>query len=215
MLHFRCKPTKCKLPPDYWCLVSCYGHHKENTKFMPRYGYETAKCQLDSGSSCEVMTLWQCHQILQNSEPKITPSRSCLRFYDVSTNMPVGVCRFKCRNKEHEIEFTFQMADANEVKNIPPLLLAKACEQLQLVTCNFSITAEHTETPTSQPHSEEDLLEQFPDVFNGLESQGLEQSISVVTTSNDNNWGCHSTIVQCQSFPSIGCKRWFLAGGTW
>ena len=94
----------------------------ENTRFLPDCGYETVECQLDSGSTCEVMTLRQCCQILQNGDPKMDESHCCLRFYDGSTIKPVGVCHFICQKNDCEAKLSFQIIDTEEERQIPPLL---------------------------------------------------------------------------------------------
>ena len=108
----------------------------ENTRFLPDCGYETVECQLDSGSTCEVMTLRQCCQILQNGDPKLDESHCRLRFYDGSTITPVGVCHFICQKNDCEAKLSFQIIDTEEERQIPPLLSAISMQ---------TISADYTE----------------------------------------------------------------------
>ena len=144
----------------------------EKTRFLPDCGYETVECQLDSGSTCEVMTLRQCCQILQNGDPKLDESHCRLRFYDGSTITPVGVCHFICQKNDCEAKLSFQIIDTEEERQIPPLLSATACEQLQLITRNFFVTTDRSSArmaTSSTPLSKEDILQKYANVFNGLD----------------------------------------------
>ena len=134
-------------------------------------GSETVHCQLDSGLTCEVMTLRQCTRILQNGAPTLYPSSCRLRFYDGSMVVPIGICRFVCKHKDQEVMLSFQIIDIDDERDSSPLLSARACEWLQLITRNFAVAKDPVKSRT--PLSKDDLLQQFllqqfPSVFHGL-----------------------------------------------
>ena len=95
-------------------------------KGKSQYAPKTIRCQLDSGSTCNVMTR-RCYHKIQGNTP-LDKSDVRIGFYDGSLKPTLG----------HEKEFVleFQIIDGPMQ---PPLISAEACEQLQLVKRMFAL----------------------------------------------------------------------------
>ncbi|XP_011437820.3 retrovirus-related Pol polyprotein from transposon 297 [Magallana gigas] len=123
-------------------------------------------CQLDSGSTCNVINFRQYAQIMQTGDPPLKPTEKTLKLYGGKSKLiPLGIATLKCRviqsGKTENLDFYVVEMDQT------PILSAEACEKLGLLTVNVV----HKLTATSsqfKPMSKEQILSEFKDVFEGL-----------------------------------------------
>uniref|UniRef100_A0A8W8N379 Uncharacterized protein n=1 Tax=Magallana gigas TaxID=29159 RepID=A0A8W8N379_MAGGI len=136
-------------------------------------------CQLDSGSTCNVINFRQYAKIMQTGDPPLKPTEKTLKLYGGKSKLiPLGIATLKCRviqsGKTENLDFYVVEMDQT------PILSAEACEKLGLLTVNVV----HKLTTTSsqfKPMSKEQILDEFKDVFEGLAAALLEPNISTNT----------------------------------
>lgn len=113
-------------------------------------------CQLDSGSTCNVINFRQYAQIMQTGDPPLKPTEKTLKLYGGKSKLiPLGIATLKCRviqsGKTENLDFYLVEVDQT------PILSAEACEKLGLLTVNVV----HKLTTTSsqfKPLSKEQIL---------------------------------------------------------
>ena len=129
-------------------------------------------CQLDSGSTCNVMT-GGCYKRIAIGTP-MDKTDVKLRFYDGSMKPALGQCKLKCFHNNEKFILIFQIIEGPSSQY--PLISAEACERLRLVRRILSITRSNTEA------TEDSIIQQFSDVLEGLECLTGKCSIEIDAT---------------------------------
>ncbi|XP_015755742.1 PREDICTED: uncharacterized protein LOC107335261 [Acropora digitifera] len=86
-------------------------------------------CQLDTGATCNVISLRDLAVITQTGDPPLKSSKVKLRLFDGSLMKPRGVATLKTHRNGSTAQLNFQVV---ETKN-KPLLSAETCERLGLL----------------------------------------------------------------------------------
>ena len=60
-------------------------------------------CQIDTGSTCNVIGFSKLCKVLQDGAPKLKESHAKLRFYDGSILKPIGKCQVHCNRKKNSV----------------------------------------------------------------------------------------------------------------
>ena len=87
-------------------------------------------CQIDTGSTCNVIGFDDLCKVLQDGALKLKESHAKLRFYDGSILQPLGKCQIHCNWKVNSVDLEFQVVDVRR----KALLSAEASQLLGLVT---------------------------------------------------------------------------------
>ena len=113
-------------------------------------------CQMGCGSTCNILSFMEYCKIAQDGKPDLQKSNAKLRLYDGSTMVPMGTCTLHCIHEGKNYELDFQVVNVDQ----KPLLSAKTCEQLGLLTVHVSQTVHSVR--------ETDIMTEYADVFTGL-----------------------------------------------
>ena len=125
-------------------------------------------CQLDTGATCNVISLRDLAVITQTGDPPLKSSKVKLRLFDGSLMKPRGVATLKTHRNGSTAQLNFQVVDT---KN-KPLLSAETCERLGLLQVTINEASE-VNVVTAQdkprvPLTREAILKEYKDVFEGL-----------------------------------------------
>lgn len=125
-------------------------------------------CQLDTGATCNVISLRDLAVITQTGDPPLKSSKVKLRLFDGSLMKPRGVATLKTHRNGSTAQLNFQVVDT---KN-KPLLSAETCERLGLLKVTINEASE-VNVVTAQdkprvPLTREAILKEYKDVFEGL-----------------------------------------------
>ena len=138
----------------------CFTHAEGNT---------TVECQLDTGATCNVMSLKDIARILHDDKPSLQTETTQLKCYDNSLISTVGQCTLPCVYNQKTYHLTFKVIKGNH----RPLLSGTACIELGLITvhdvCNVTFASNK-------------LIEQYHDVFEGLGCIGEDYHIEIDET---------------------------------
>lgn len=115
-------------------------------------------CQLDTGATCNAISLHDLAVITQTGDPPLKSSKVKLRLFDSSLMKPRG----------STAQLNFQVVDT---KN-KPLLSPETCERLGLLKVTINKASE-VNVVTAQdkprvPLTREAILKEYKDVFEGL-----------------------------------------------
>ena len=113
-------------------------------------------CQMDCGSTCNILSFMEYCKIAQDGNPDLQKSNAKLRLYDGSTMVTMGTCTLHCIHEGKNYELDFQMVNVGQ----KPLLSATTCEQLGLLTVHVSQTV--------QSVRETDIMTEYAYVFTAL-----------------------------------------------
>ena len=136
-------------------------------------------CQLDTGATCNVISLRDLAVITQTGDPPLKSSKVKLRLFDGSLMKPRGVATLKTHRNGSTAQLNFQVVDT---KN-KPLLSAETCERLGLLKVTINEASE-VNVVTAQdkprvPLTREAILKEYKDVFEGLGHIGICSSFVV------------------------------------
>ena len=87
-------------------------------------------CQIDTGSTCNIIEFNDLCKVLQDGAPKLRDSHAKLRFYVLK---PIGKCQIHCNWKKNSVDPEFQFVDVKR----KALLTAEASQLLVLVTIHI------------------------------------------------------------------------------
>ena len=75
-----------------------------NIERMPA---RSVTCQMDCGSTCNILSFMEYCKIAQDGNPDLQKSNAKLRLYDGSTIVPMGTCTLHCihEGKNYELDF--------------------------------------------------------------------------------------------------------------
>jgi len=123
--------------------------------FTHAEGNAIVDCQLDTATTCNIMSLNDVAKIMHTNKPSLQPEAMKLKCYDNSVIHTVGQCTLQCDYRQKTYQLTFKVIKGNQ----RPLLSDTTCIELGLITlrdvCNVTLTANK-------------LIEQYHDVFEGL-----------------------------------------------
>ena len=127
---------------------------------------EQLVCQLDTGATCNVISLKDLMIVLQDGDPQLEQTRVKLRVFDGGIIKPLGHTTLVIQEKGKQWPVKFQVVDV--LSN--PLLSAQTCTQLGLITVNVNPVEviEQCEPQNKQPLTKELIAEKYKDVFEGL-----------------------------------------------
>ena len=135
----------------------------------------TVLCQMDCGSTCNLLSYADYCRITEDGNPKLRKSNARLQLYDDTVMLPLGTCKLQCHWQGRDYVLDFQVVNVNQ----KPLLSATTCEQLGLLTVNLkervhavkeaesqegTVKAQVPQTPLTPDH----IAENYTDVFSGL-----------------------------------------------
>ena len=156
--------------------VECIGtisHSKTGQYFVPlvvkdNNGNSTEiNCQLDTGATCNVMTLTDLCTTQQTDCPSIQPSKAKLKFYDNSTICVLGEKTLHCQYQGSNYHLNFKIIKGTQ----KPLLSGTTCEKLGLITIN--------KIHSIKTIDDDPIIAKFSDVFQGLGCLDGEYHIEV------------------------------------
>ena len=138
------------------------------------------QCQLDTGATCNVMSLRDLAVITQTGDPPLKSGKVKLRLFDGSLMKPRGVATLKIHRNGSTTQLNFQIVDT---KN-KPLLSAETCERLGLLKVTINETSEVNTVVTEQekrrvPLTRVAILREYKDVFEGLGHIGISSGFVV------------------------------------
>ena len=128
-------------------------------------------CQLDTGATCNVISLHDLSAITQIGDSPMKESSIKLKLFGSSTMKPKGECDLQIKHNGTRQILKFQVVK----DKCKPLLSAETCEKLQLIKLSTSVTDCVHQVNDSTPQkclSKQDLMSKHQDVFNGLEHIG-------------------------------------------
>lgn len=124
----------------------------------------TFKCQLDSGSTSNIMNLTDYDKIVCDQAPKLKPSCLKLKCYNGDLLKPIGQQNLKCAVNGKIYKLLFQIVKNKTYQK--PILSAETCEKLGLLEVKADLCM--VQQSTEIPWPKEEILHEFNDVFTGL-----------------------------------------------
>ena len=124
-------------------------------------------CQLDTGSTCNVISDKDLVQLCQDGNPPVSMTRSKLKLFDHTFMQPVGVTTITVVRREKHYDLQFQVVESH---NKPPLS-AETCAQLGLLKVEIEPN-EEVHSLESQTLNREQNMANYKDVFEGLGHNG-------------------------------------------
>lgn len=133
-------------------------------------------CQLDTGATTNVISFRDLQLITQDGNPNIPASKATIKLYDGSRVTPTGMCHLKAEHDGQTYDLKFQVMHTSQ----RPLLSAKTCKRLGLLTVNEKHVIHHvdmqgtasshstTGANTDVPTTTEGIISKYEDVFEGL-----------------------------------------------
>ena len=109
------------------------GHGKQMTSSITFLVDDDEKvplvCQLDTGSTCNVISYTDLVQLLQDGNPPLNVTKSNLKLFDGTFMQPVGVTTLTVVRRGKQYDLQFQVVESPN----KPLLSAEMCAQLGLL----------------------------------------------------------------------------------
>ena len=106
--------------------------------FKHEFGDTTIDCQLDTGATCNVMSMTDMCKIQHTTTPPLQSETSQLRCYDNSVIYTLGQCTLLCSYQSDTHPLLFKVTDGDQ----KPLLSGNTCMDLGLITvhtvCNVT-----------------------------------------------------------------------------
>ena len=144
-------------------------------------------CQLDTGATCNVISLDDLSAITQLGEPPLNESSVKLKLFGGSTMKPFGECSLQIKHNGTGQSLQFQVVK----DKCKPLLFAETFEKLQLIKLNTDITDsvhQVNDSSVQDSLSKEELMNKLHDVFSGLGHTGdakivIDKSVTPVQHS--------------------------------
>lgn len=126
------------------------------------------KCQLDTGSTVNVIGYRDLQRLLQDGNPPLSQSKTTLKLYDGTLIQPKGECSLKAEHDGNTYFLKFHVMETSQT----PLLSADTCLRLNLLQITsshviHSLDAGKTDS-TTIPKTTEELISSYDDVFDGL-----------------------------------------------
>lgn len=150
-------------------LNTCSGNPKSKKQWYTEIElscnsqFSAFKCQLDTGSTSNVINIRDYSTIVSEHSPSLKPSILRLKCYDGKIIKPLGQQTLQCMYDKRCYNLLFQVVKTPSYQK--PLLSAEACEELGLIEVKANLC--HMKN-VSNPWSKEDIFSQYGDVFKGL-----------------------------------------------
>ncbi|UYV81592.1 K02A2.6-like [Cordylochernes scorpioides] len=160
-------------------IIYCrYCGSKHRKASCPAYANQTVplECQLDSGSTCNIMSLDDYRWVMQERSNNLDISNARLEIFGGVILKPVGQKYLDCYFKENKYNLLFPIVNINQ----KPLLSAKTIEDLNLVTKHDAVY----HLASSSCSRAESIINKYEDVFKGL---GISYT-SATTSEKNSNW---------------------------
>ncbi|XP_062610719.1 uncharacterized protein K02A2.6-like [Saccostrea cucullata] len=138
-------------------------------------------CQLDSGSTCNILGFRQYCILTQNGCPPLKSTSKALRLYGGTSKLePLGTVDITCSVQSNTECLNFYVVDTDQTA----LLSAEACEKLGLLTVNIVNSVDTSAEKNFEPLTRSQLLTtyMYHDVFEGLGSFSGEYKIEIDPT---------------------------------
>ena len=143
------------------------GHGKQMTSSITFLVDDDEKvplvCQLDTGSTCNVISYTDLVQLLQDGNPPLNVTKSKLKLFDGTFMQPVGVTTLAVVRRGKQYDLQFQVVESPN----KPLLSAETCAQLGLLKVEIE-PYEEVHSLESKILTEEQIIANYRDVFEGL-----------------------------------------------
>ena len=143
------------------------GHGKQMTSSITFLVDDDEKvplvCQLDTGSTCNVISYTGLVQLLQDGNPPLNVTKSKLKLFDGTFMQPVGVTTLTVVRRGKQYDLQFQVVESPN----KPLLSAETCAQLGLLKVEIE-PYEEVHSLESKILTEEQIIANYRDVFEGL-----------------------------------------------
>ncbi|UYV65688.1 K02A2.6-like [Cordylochernes scorpioides] len=155
-------------------IINCrYCGSKHRKASCPAYANQTVplECQLDSGSTCNIMSLDDYRWVMQERSNNLDISNARLENFGGVILKPVGQKYIDCYFKENKYNLLFQIVNIN----LKPLLSAKTIEYLNLVTKHDAVY----HLANSSCSRAESIINKYEDVFKGLGMLPKEYHIEI------------------------------------
>ena len=144
-------------------------------------------CQLDTGATCNVISLDDLSAITQLEEPPLNESSVKLKLFGSSTMKPIGECSLQIKYNGTRQNLQFQVVK----DKCKPLLSAETCKKLQLIKLNTDITNsvhQVNDSSVQDSLSKDEVMNKYHDVFGGLRHIGdakilIDKSVTLVQHS--------------------------------
>ena len=120
-------------------------------------------CQLDTGSTCNVISYTDVGQLLQDGNPPLDMTKSKLKLFDGTFIQPVGVTTLTVERRGKHYDLQFQVVESTN----KPLLSAETCAQLGLLKVERD-SYEKVHSLESKTLTREQIMANYRDVFEGL-----------------------------------------------
>jgi len=149
--------------------VGTVQHNRKGQFFVPlSFNHQqrttTVECQLDTGATCNVISLADLCSIQNTTSPSLQPEATQLKCYDNSIINTLGKCTLECNYQSKTYKLSFKVIDGDQQL----LISGTTCTELGLITvhavCNITSTQ---------------LIEQYSDVFKGLGCLGDPYHIDI------------------------------------
>ena len=127
---------------------------------------EETRCQIDTGSICNLISENDCEKLVAGSPMRLTKTKVLLKMYDGPIMKPLGSTPLFCKFGGVKQKIQFQMVPGKRTL----LLSAETSEALGLVTLNApqEVLSVSKTTCEYQPLTKENIVAQYGDVFHGL-----------------------------------------------
>lgn len=137
-----------------------------NAKSFNHNSHHTLKCQLDTGSTVNVIGFRDLQRLLQDGNPALMPSNATLKLYDGTLIKPKGECDLKTVHEGHKHILRFQVMETSHI----PLLSAETCQKLNLLQINTNHVIHNIDTKevSDAPNTTDEIISMYDDVFDGL-----------------------------------------------
>jgi len=156
---------------ELFCVeeIGTVKHNRKGQFFVPlSFNHQkrstTIDCQLDTGATCNVISLEDVCAIQHTKSPPLQPEASQLKCYDNSIINTLGQCTLECNYQGKTYKLCFKVIDGDQ----KPLLSGTTCTELGLITVHAVCNVESTK-----------LIELYDDVFKGLGCLGDEYHIDI------------------------------------
>ena len=123
----------------------------------------TMQCEIDTGTSCNIMSRRTLQKMENKTSPHIQPSRTKLRMYNGDYLTVLGETEIKCVYRGQEYDLNFIIVATDEAPTQAPLLSRSASMEMKLIEVSPDIVrVNHIQKDGEQ------LVKQYNDVFEGI-----------------------------------------------
>lgn len=129
------------------------------------------KCQIDTGSTCNLMSFRELCSIAQNGNPKMKKSNAKLKLYDGSNLEPIGKATISCTRNGKTYDLEFQIVDVEQHS----LISAETCEKINII----KLTDDSVHMISNKTLTREQILREYNGVFTGLRCLSGEYHLEI------------------------------------